>query len=564
MIAELAGDDEPFFEQRSTHNLVDDLSKLTDVTLYIGAGASIERTGLTWAGLSAQLLDKDLGNYESRISIVRAQSELATSSAIDRQFKRTHADNAQAALVDAIRELFYGGPRVQPSYFNERVIAFANDLIGAGRRVVVVTPNYDDFLFDAVQKVLEDGSALFDNVEFFGFGMSDGAASPLRPQLSELGKAIRKKSTLCIVYTHGFVSRTSDPLVDQPRLDHVDPVFSERDYSLSRPNTEEVLGLLFRKRDVLILGSSLTDPPLLHALADSNAHNPRPGRARIAIRPLQGIDLSQLADDDFASFRRVEDDRAEHLGLRIVNPPFFFQSPQLLEEARVALALAHGSAGRARRYSAPGSTPRYGYRLDEWWQAWNEDDDYPLQSRQFDSHRLLRNIALDFVGDLLECPEDEDLRVEAWIRHHPGSRELRLWASSTGNWPDIDTARHEKISLKSEYSATYAFLNGAPTYEGHPEDPRWKSFLSKPIRYTNERYNTYLPVGVISLASMRPQSTGSLNPRYKENIGQLFLALELIGTVLFFPEYKTELREAAANGVLEIEVPAHLASLVGL
>ena len=36
--------------------LVERLAALRDVVFYVGAGASIERTGLTWDGLTAELL----------------------------------------------------------------------------------------------------------------------------------------------------------------------------------------------------------------------------------------------------------------------------------------------------------------------------------------------------------------------------------------------------------------------------------------------------------------------------------------------------------------------------
>ena len=563
--------EDPFFHQRSTHNLIDDLSSLSAVTLYIGAGASIERTGLTWAGLSAQLLEKDLGTYAERIAIVRSQSELASSSAIERQFARTHADDPRGALVQAIRDEFYSGPRVQPSYFNERVIAFANDLIGAGQSVVVVTPNYDDFLFDAVREIAKNGQASFKDVQFFGFGMASSGkkATPLQPQLKTLQNSLGNAQTLNIVYIHGFVSRHSDASIPSPlkgsfsdslaagsaALHAVQPVFSERDYSLTRTNSERVLYALFSDRDVLVLGSSLTDPPLLQALSTSHEHNVRTKRSvqRFAVRPLQGIDFSHLDESVFASFRHVEDERAEHLGLRLVSPPFYFQAPQILEEARVGVALRRATNARARFYSDSGSTPRYGFRLNEWWREWNEDDDYPLTERQLDSYLFLADIALETIRDILGCPDDEDLRVEAWIRWEPSQRELRLWASSTGHWPDTVTARHEPIGLDSRYPSTFAFLNGAPTYtDGDEKLTRWKSFLSKPIRYMDSSYHSYIPVGVISIASMRNQAEGSLNPRYKDGILDLVKFLDLVGAVLFFPEFKTNLRQAGLSGTLDL------------
>lgn len=542
MISELAGADEPFFHQRAAKSVIDELGKLTSVTIYVGAGASIERTGLTWTGLNAQLMDKDLGTYERRIALVRSHGELASASSIAREYERTHADNALEFLTQGIRELLYSGSGLEQSYFNDRVIALANDYMRAGEHVVVVTPNYDDFLIDSLRQSEDKGTAEFERVAIFGFGVTDqGEATPLSDELIRLKAALREPKTLSVVYLHGVVPRTRDPLAGnatsriEPLPQHVYPVFSESDYAATRANSGEILTATFSGRDLLVVGTSLTDPPLLHALSvskDTVVGDPK--RHRFVIRPLQGLDLSGIDDEAFASFQQVQKDRSDHLGVRLVTPPFFFQVPQLLEEVRVAIDLDLGIDARPRAYSESGSTPRYGERLNQWWRAWKEDEDVPLTQRQYIAHSFLDNVALPSLRAILQSPDEEDLRLEAWIRWEPNSRHLRLWASSTGTWPDTESARWDSIGMGGTYGATLAFLNGAPTYAaGLSERTRWGSFLSKPVRYENE--TRYLQIGVISLASKWPQSDSSVNPRNKENRAALLAFLDYCGKELFTP-----------------------------
>jgi hypothetical protein len=55
-----ANDVEPFFHRRATHRLISDLSVPEDWTIYLGSGATIDRTGLSW-GL---LVDRLLARFE--------------------------------------------------------------------------------------------------------------------------------------------------------------------------------------------------------------------------------------------------------------------------------------------------------------------------------------------------------------------------------------------------------------------------------------------------------------------------------------------------------------------
>jgi len=531
-----------FFHLRSTHKLIDDLSALDPVTLYVGAGASIERTGLSWAGLSAQLLDRDLGDYSERIELVRAMSPLQTSSAIAERFRASRTDGWRDRLREAIGDHLYRGPLDQTSYFNDRVIGAANALIAAGKSVIVVTPNYDQFLIDALDDLEDSQStetvvvAAYSRREILAFGV-DNHGKPIDPakQLKILKKCMADQSVLCIVYLHGFVGREAR---SEPQLKDACPVVSEKDYAVTRENSQLILQKLFTGRNVIIVGSSVTDPPLVHALLDSRYMTASGMQAtgdskdklrRIAIIPSRTHHSRDLDGKNLTRLREMEKERASHIDVELIAPPFYFQAPQILEELRVDLVAEHLSA-----YSDAQAAHRYGYRLSDWWFQWLYGNDTNMVDRQADAHKFLREQALRDVRDILKSPADEALKLEAWIRWYPEERQLGLWASSTGTWPDFDTMRKDPLSLGSNFAATRAFLNGAPNYmkSGSQNSP-WRSYLAKPIRYLEEDYYAHIPVGVISVASSREQDDSSINPRFRRATAKLFNYLDSVGWVLF-------------------------------
>jgi len=526
-----------FFHRRSTHKLIDELRQLDAITLYVGAGASIERTGLTWEGLSAQLLDTSLGDFSERIELVRASSSLAVSSAISHLFETSRTDGWRDRLRETICDLLYRGPEKQASYFNDRVLGVANDLVGAGRSVVVVTPNYDQFLLEALKELQDLGAAAFKKEKVFAFGVDkNGDPIPLEPQLSELKTALADRATLCVVYLHGFVART---VPRKKSLKAAYPVVSEADYAATRSNSQEILGELFRDRDAIIVGSSITDPPLIHALLearktlDQSSASTYRGK-RFAIIPTHGALPSSLSTKSIKSLRRVEELRAAHLGVRLVTPPYYFQAPQILEELRVDLVAAQEQLN----YSDPQALHRYGARLSDWWWSWLYDSESRMAQRQEDTYKFLEEQALPVARDILGAAEAENLKLEAWIRWQPEERELALWASSTGSWPDSDTMRRDLLAMTTTYAATKAFLNGAPTYmKSMSADSRWKAYLAKPIRHMDKAYGVYQPVGVLCVASMNEQDASCINPQVRGNTAELFNYLDSVGTVLFSPDF---------------------------
>lgn len=518
----------PFFHLDSTKLLIEELSALESVAIYVGAGASIERTGLTWEALSAQMLDPQLGDFPSRVEIVRnASSTLAVSSAIAQQFREERATNWRDYLSRAIHDQLYAGPAEQTAYFIDRVVSLASAYIRAGKSAVIVTPNYDRFLLDAVEEQRKRFDNAYDDVAVFRLGVNaDGLPTKLDEVLPKLHESLKSQRTLTLVFLHGYVDRDVSSTSSESETF---PVVSEEDYAATRENSQSILGEIFTGRSTIIVGSSVTDPPLIHALLESRTEK---ASKRYVIRPLQGQHAGSLTASARKHLVEIEERRARHLGIDLVSPPFYYQAPQILEEVRVDLAAATAS----HKYSEANADHRYGARLLRWWDDWSKADGEDIEKQQEQHYRFLRNEALPRLRQILKAKRGENLKLEAWVRWEPESRRLALWASSTGSWPEHRTMRDDAISANTQITAIKAFVNGAPTYEkGDPAHTRWGSYLAKPIRAIDPRYNVYVPVGVICVASMRPQDRSALNPRIQENRAELLVLLDTIGTAVFAP-----------------------------
>lgn len=520
----------PFFDRPETHSVIDELQGLKSIVLYVGAGASIERTGLTWAALCAQLLhlDDETIDYPTKVKVVHAATnELAVSSAIAQWFQRTYGRVFRPHLSNAIRNVLYAPEKDVPTYFNERIVSLANQYIENDAKVAIVTPNYDGFLLEAVE-ALERKQWRRLHVAKFGV-TATGLASPPGRRLSELRTALDEPKTLTVVHLHGFVGRKPAPREGGECF----PVVSERDYARTRENSGAVLGTIFSDRDVVIVGSGLSDPPLTHALLQTNpANHPR---KRFVVRALQSLDLVDLDGDARASVAQVEGERALHLGVRLISPDFFCQAPQILEETRAQVALAH--AGKPVHYATPNAAHTYRQRLHQWSSEWREPEE-GMALRQWQAHDFLRQSALPAIRTILKCASGEKLKIELWIRWDGDHRQLALWASSIVYMPDIETTHLEPISATSKFSWVRAFVDGAPTYgEADGSTTRWRSYLARPVRVHTpvrvraraELLEVSIPVGAICVASTLPQRESKLRPESQRESGGLFTYLDSVG-----------------------------------
>lgn len=511
-----------FFHRSNTHNLIDDLSELDDITIYVGAGASVERTGLSWGGLIAQLLSPDLGDYKRRTRLADALSPSHASSAAVEYYKQRYPTSVRERIMEALRSLIYQGDDEWTfGHFNERVATYVDQLFATGVSVCVVTTNYDDFLLRDLREV----SAPINEITI-GRAVTDEGAEKIECRIDDLRVGIRSRDSVTVLHLHGILTNKGQAETS----DGIYPVITEDDYLSSEYHSAQALEAMFEDRNVLILGASVTDPPLVRALLatrPSQESSSGAKRKRYAFQAIQGIrplDGESLVDPPLLSLHEL---RLAHLGVIGVYPDFYIQIPQILEEVRHVLTLRE--TGFEEKYASPTAIHRYGMRLVDWWYQWMLQDDN-LKLRQAEDTAILEK-AIENVRKALDAPAAEPLKIEVWLRWHPeNSRKLALWATSTGTLSDYKLMRTDDIGLQSQYISVRTFATGSPMFA--EEDGRWRSFLAKPLwfqhtgesgedaddeeDYSIEMAGGSIPVGVVCVASMWNQERSSISPQRRQ------------------------------------------------
>jgi hypothetical protein len=495
----------PFFYQSDLPGVIERLASQEALVVYAGAGVSIDRTGLSWAGLVNSLLKPYMENYESdsdgrkRAAIMDTNTPLQAASIVCEKYAQHSGDEWRAEIVAQLRTLLYVTTTWQRGELISAIVRLAAAFFGLGRNVYIVTTNYDEFMQREAESLVQANSI---NLEL----TTSVVDHNLQDKVADVREHTRPYQ---VVHVHGHVPKSSSNGTQ-------DIILSELDYIRSQPLSSLILTELFAKSSVLILGSSLTDQPLLEALAKTASHRQAAPvrRFRLAVTALQSL---KLPDDTPRIIEAVQDSirlRMKQFDTDVIFPDFYCQIPQLLTEVQVCMT----RTDQRRPYSGESSPVRYGQRLEKWWSAWyrSRHKQGQLRRRQQDDHEYLEQQLQDIRGTL--HIENEVLKLEIWIRWEPGrtSRHLRLWASSTGTSPDIATMRWAEIAADSSNASVQAFCLGRPEiYPTYADDTqsltsdRWNTYLCVPIRIGDE--GVELPVAVVSLASMKMKENSKIN-----------------------------------------------------
>lgn len=381
-----------------------------------------------------------------------------------------------------------------------------------------------------------------------GVAIADAWQDEINSRIDSIQDSIRNDADVTVVHLHGLITSTGEHETSEHHRG-IQPVITEGDYVSTEESSAKALHQLFAARNVLILGASISDPPLIRALLSTKVDDESGASVKSVVRfvfhPLQGFrPLAGDASLDEALLL-VHASRLEHLGLELITPDFFIQVPQLLEEVRHSLALQESDSREP--YSSPTAIHRYGRRLVDWWYQWLFNG-LPLPHRQVSAHKYLER-KLNTVRRVLSAPETEPLKIEIWIRWSPeNTRQLALWASSVGAWSDPETMRKGKIRPDTPYVAVKAFMNGSPTFMSATEG-RWKSYLAAPIWYLHtysdddesftetEEFTPAgsIPIGVILMASMWDQAESAISPRRRRRTAQALNVLDHVAQNLVKP-----------------------------
>jgi NAD-dependent SIR2 family protein deacetylase len=476
---------EPYLERAETIDYIEEIAAQERIIIYAGSGVSIDKTGLNWPKLVSSLMEHRLGDLE-----LQTFSPLESASVVKQLLlKEFGEDRINGKLADELRRLLYPSQMWRQAELPHAVMRLITELHNQGRDYHVFTTNYDDFLEQ--QKDILD----LQSTENQGSTLAlESIAVDYSVDISEKDRLFHEvaRYTSCepanrlLVHLHGYVPQ-------DPKTPATFVTFSEVDYARSYRLSAEVLEQILRDHSMLIIGSSLTDPPLLSALARTAEHARDQQLSRVAIMPLQGLRVPHGDEQKTAAICKNISDRMEHFEVAVTFPDFYAQTAQLLIEVRAAAV--ERRAGNPYR----NSPTEHQNRLGRWWQEWQRNRSGDWTAANLRDHDTL----LERLRELQKrFKVREMMKLEIWIRWQPGptNRMLKLWASSTGTWPEERTMPTASIGNDSRYVSVQTFCLGRPGLHSTGND-RWHTYLSVPIRVGTE-LSQDLPVAVISLASM--------------------------------------------------------------
>lgn len=508
-----------FFGSDSTLDALDSLASASHLVLYCGAGVSIDQTSVTWKQLVDQVfkLAKASRNHRRKKEsksveyLLRHLKDDRQAASILLEEFRADGESDNQFLGTKLKEVLYGNDGWQRGYIMRNLVQLSLAATRHGRKVTIITTNYDVYIEDEfVDRRAKLIAAGLPEEEVGGLSRrlldNDGAG-----RLEEVVKAGSRAETVELIYLHGRVDK--DGMVEG------DIVLTEASYATTRERSGRILRDSFggAGKGVLVVGASMTDEPLVQALALTKAADG--GRFALLAAPSELNDpLIELESEDATtvidgtSVGKAWQLRGKHLGITQLAPLSHSQSAQFLEELRVCLTAAENT-GEAGYYRAEESQIGFPQRLMRWHDAWSNRVD--LKDPNF-AHGELSDTLKGIQSLLREVAESgETLRVEIWARRGPSSknRSMTLLAHSTGPIIDESTMRTEAVTSTSTNASVRTLLAGRPLLTRisdmgfAPNASRWQTFLSVPIfvQVPTDVAGTsdvaYVPVGVITLAS---------------------------------------------------------------
>lgn len=498
-----------FFDNADTRALIAKLGTASDWVIYVGLGGTIDRTGMSWDGLVAGLLGEFGLDAETRSLVVRKNGPIRAATMVESLFRASAAteDEAIITLRAAIAKLLYGPNRSMAGKILPSLAQFALANAVKGQSVTFVTPNYDKYLHEAV------------TLACVGNPDKAGDLIVLDPDVATDLTNIDFSLINCF-HLHGLVDGNDSKGI---------PVLGEQTYRDTTAASAAFLKEVFSNKNVLIVGSSVTDTPLVNALLDTVSTGKT--TRRYAIQPLQSGEWQSITPAERRKMIEWNKLRLNAMRVEPVHPDYYIQVAQLFSEFERSVRF-----GDAAKMTLPRYKGRYSERLEKWWRTW-ERKTLSNSAEQPHAHERLRLLVKE-VKEVVGIPASEAIKAELWVRWEPhASRMLALWASSTGTWDDIGSIHKAPIGLQGKYRAVDMFCSGAPKFF-HADDSRlplhqqsrWRSYFGMPVWL--EGPGGLLAVGTIALASMTDAKPADASTRpgsiAETNLANLQKAISLM------------------------------------
>lgn len=292
-------------------------------------------------------------------------------------------------------------------------------------------------------------------------------------------------------------------------------VFSEEDYEESHDRSLEVLTNLFSQGTTIIVGSNLTDTPLVRSLLkikskSEEQHGKNGGKIVSSRRAVYAF--MKCGIDGYEKFQL---ERAEALGIEPLFYEFHDEIPEVFSNLTALLV-------RGNKDGSYSEVLPYDQALREWVRLAIRLTNHQKQFRELveSGYEMSAKLARDVIIERY-ARKDELLKIECWFLDLEGDvskKVLRVWTNSVGPTFATDLRRSEAVSsLNAEKVASVqAFCEGAPKIipidqlklglvklkdDKNISATRWKSFMSVPIVIPFEEYDVDVTVGVVTLAS---------------------------------------------------------------
>lgn len=554
--------DQPFFHRYQTKLTISEICSQDDLVIFAGAGVTIDKSQLNWSAMIDSLLKQHMTDDELRKGYLESTDVLAAASAVHELYydganKKRQSLDAREKMFSQLSTTLYRPGLWSEGRLTKSIADFVSiwaltstKKIHSGRKIAIVTTNYDDYLLSDVKssvRAMRRSKAFPKNTKMPKLSVVFPtehdplrAKSKKKAQLSDWvrNSAYPNSSEIGFAYLHGRIPKP--PTEKQPsRL----PVISELDYNLTRKVSSATLRSLFSRSSVLLVGTSLSDPPQLDALFATKDAAAAQGRKRWAIFtvPAQGslpVGFSQI------EYMRLTRKRLQALGVEPVFVDYRVQTVQFFRELAICAGEDHPERYKERHYKK-----RYGRRLLRWWNRWNKANAaISIEEQQMYCSYLLSS-RLTRLQEMLGAPASEVMKIEVWIRWEPARhRKLRLWCSSAARWNELAAMRDAFIETDSDTLSIEAFRTGRPV-AGEVHDSRWKSYVAMPLWVQNDLSEMIL--GVVTIASMADLSDSSLVPsRNSASIEKAFRILEDLGAIIVDPDPRRIRDEIAKGGRL--------------
>lgn len=464
-----------FFRKADTTDAVTTLATAPRLTVYVGAGASMEIGLPSWPNLIRSLLDRTLSNRGWTDDTHAFQRESADEGLL--RVAETVDALLGGALEPELRECLYGD--INPSDLRPGPLARAiADLQAAvGPEMELGTTNYDPALEHALSEHTTEADRWWNRARgYVRRGQPPAGVVPIRHLHGILNET---KSTGTIILTEGDYYRMQQ----------------------SRRWQEDWMVEALTRRTCLFLGASLTDPNLLRYLHRAAGGPPR-HFAVFYRRDAQDTDASRFR----ARAEEAERLRWERLGVRALF------ADNLADVAQ----FVHEIADKRRK----GATyvPLVD-RLSAWWAAEldhgcllaSDEGLYrTLQTALHDELRALRDdLRTTLANDGIDL-SSETISVALWALYPnaPGADEERAVILATSDRLMTDPAALEPVPIHraSNWTGIKAIANGFPQEEAKDVyASRWRYVLAFPVYKGPPR----LPLGAVTVATITDaESTG--------------------------------------------------------